>query len=164
MAGKKGRSGGHNRKPNEIKILEGNPGKRSLTIPPPFTRTKNVPPAPSHLSPIARAEWARLADELFNLNLLKKVDVKSFEQYCVLYAKYRDANAKVKEQGMVIKSPNGYPMVNPYHTIAMQCGRDMMRILTEFGMTPASRTRLHAEKQPGAKDNQGDGWDSLLSS
>jgi phage terminase small subunit len=41
-----------------------------------------------------------------------------------------------------VKSPNGYPIQSPYIAIANRQAEIMMRIASEFGFTPASRSRI----------------------
>jgi Phage terminase, small subunit len=43
-----------------------------------------------------------------------------------------------------VKSPTGYPMQSPYLAIANRQAELMMRIASEFGFTPASRSRISA--------------------
>ena len=42
----------------------------------------------------------------------------------------------------MIKSPSGYPVQSPYVSIANRQAEIMMRIASEFGFTPASRSRI----------------------
>jgi hypothetical protein len=42
----------------------------------------------------------------------------------------------------MVKSPTGYPMQSPYLSIANRQAELMMRIASEFGFTPASRSRI----------------------
>jgi hypothetical protein len=42
------------------------------------------------------------------------------------------------------KSPTGYPMQSPYFGLANRQAELMMRIASEFGFTPASRSRISA--------------------
>jgi phage terminase small subunit len=42
----------------------------------------------------------------------------------------------------MIKSPSGYPVQSPYLAIANRQTDIMMRIASEFGFTPASRSRV----------------------
>jgi threonine dehydratase len=44
----------------------------------------------------------------------------------------------------VVKSPTGYPIQSPYVSIANRQTEIMMKIATEFGFTPASRSRISA--------------------
>jgi phage terminase small subunit len=42
----------------------------------------------------------------------------------------------------MVKSPNGFPVQSPYVSIANRQAEIMMRIASEFGFTPASRSRI----------------------
>jgi phage terminase small subunit len=42
----------------------------------------------------------------------------------------------------MVKSPTGFPMQSPYVAIANRQAEIMMRIASEFGFTPASRSRI----------------------
>jgi phage terminase small subunit len=42
----------------------------------------------------------------------------------------------------MVKSPSGYPIQSPYLAIANRQAEIMMRIASEFGFTPASRSRI----------------------
>jgi phage terminase small subunit len=42
----------------------------------------------------------------------------------------------------MVKSPTGYPIQSPYVSIANRQAEIMMRIASEFGFTPASRSRI----------------------
>jgi P27 family predicted phage terminase small subunit len=50
----------------------------------------------------------------------------------------------------MVKSPSGYPMQSSYVAIANKQAKIMMRIASEFGFTPASRSRISipAEREP----------------
>ena len=51
----------------------------------------------------------------------------------------------MKDKGFLIKSPNGYPMISPLYTIANQAKQTLLRTMSELGLTPSSRSRIHAE-------------------
>lgn len=62
------------------------------------------------------------------------------------------AEEQIQKFGLVIKSPkSGYPVSNPHVGIANTTLDQMRRFLIEFGMTPASRSRIHVEA-PGEED------------
>jgi phage terminase small subunit len=47
----------------------------------------------------------------------------------------------------MIKSPSGYPVQSPYVAVANRQAEIMMRIASEFGFTPASRSRISSPTQ-----------------
>lgn len=128
-------------KPTAIKRLTGNPGKRALNEREPQPR-RALPPCPRWLSARARAEWRRLARELYDAGVLTTVDRAALAGYCVAFARWQEAEEVVSAKGMVVKTTNGNLIQNPYLTIANRAMDDMRRFAVEFGMTPASRTRV----------------------
>lgn len=132
---------GRPRKPTALKVLAGNPGKRAL----PEGEAKpepKLPPPPRHLSRVAKAEWKRLGAQLERLGLITEVDLRAFEAYCMTYEQLRIAQEKVAELGMVAYTPQGYPMLHPWFTAQRKLHEDLMRMLREFGLTPASRSKV----------------------
>ena len=65
--------------------------------------------------------------------------------YAQAYGRWREAEKKVNELGFVVKTAMGNLVQNPYLSIANRAMQDMTRIAAEFGMTPASRTRVKAD-------------------
>lgn len=47
----------------------------------------------------------------------------------------------------MVKSPQGFPIQSPYVSIANRQVELMMRIASEFGFTPASRSRISTPTQ-----------------
>src|SRR5262249_21622461 len=87
--------------------------------------------------------------ELKLLGLITTVDRAALAAYCMAWSRWVAAELKVKEFGMVIKSPEkGYPMMSPYLVIANQAMKQLRDYLAEFGMSPASRTRIEVEGPP----------------
>ena len=64
---------GRKPKPTRLKLIEGNPGKRATNQHEPRPEPK-VPTCPAHLCPAAKAEWKRLAQELFVLGIVTALD------------------------------------------------------------------------------------------
>jgi P27 family predicted phage terminase small subunit len=122
-------------------MLTGNPGKRPLNANEPRPEAA-IPEAPAELSPAARAEWDRLAAELGALGMLTNLDRAALAAYCGAYALWAEATEAIQKYGAMIKSPQGFPIQSPYLAIANRQAEIMMRIASEFGFTPASRSRI----------------------
>ena|SRR5436190_12716599 len=103
--------------------------------------------APPQLSPLARKEWDRLASELGALRMLTNLDRAALAAYCGAYALWAEATEAIQKYGVMIKSPQGFPIQSPYLSIANRQAEIMMRIASEFGFTPASRSRISAPAQ-----------------
>lgn len=124
-----------------MKILTGNPGKRALNADEPRPEPV-VPDCPAQLGPVARQEWDRLAGELGGLRILTALDRAALAAYCNAYGLWAEAVEAIQKYGTMVKSPSGYPIQSPYVSIANRQAEIMMRIASEFGFTPASRSRI----------------------
>src|SRR6185312_26534 len=134
---------GRRPKPSRIKILAGNPGKRPMNTNEPRPEPM-VPDCPAELGPTARQEWERLATELGKLRILTALDRAALAAYCNAYGLWAEATEAIQKYGTMVKSPTGYPIQSPYVSIANRQAEIMMRIASEFGFTPASRSRISA--------------------
>lgn len=144
---------GRRPKPTAIKDLAGNPGKRPLNNQEPkpgkLTRT---PPVPGHIRGVARQEWRRMAKTLNQLGLLTEIDLPALEMYCQMYGRWVEAEERVRDMGMIVKTNNGNPIQNPYLAVANRAAKDMKSMLVEFGMTPSSRSRVQVDTGPDEVD------------
>ncbi len=137
---------GRRPKPTRMKVLTGNPGKRPLNKYEPRPNPA-VPDCPPELGPAAQREWVRLVGELSSLNMVTKLDRAALATYCGAYALWAEATEAIQKFGAMVKSPTGYPMQSPYISIANRQAEIMMRIASEFGFTPASRSRITTPQQ-----------------
>lgn len=155
MAGYPGQQG-RKPTPTALKQLRGNPGKRPLNENEPKPRAV-LPRCPAHLSAEARAEWRRMAGKLYQLGLLTELDSSALALYCQAFGRWVQAEGKLKEFGLLIKTPNDYPAQSPYLSIANKCIEQMKGLLGEFGMTPSSRSRIVVPPLP-EEDDPFDAW------
>jgi P27 family predicted phage terminase small subunit len=132
---------GRRPKPTRMKLLTGNPGKRPMNEDEPKPESI-IPDCPTALGPVARQEWDRLAGELGKLKLLTNLDRAALAAYCGAYALWAESTEAIQKYGTMVKSPSGYPIQSPYVSIANRQAKIMMRIASEFGFTPASRSRI----------------------
>ena len=84
----------------------------------------------------------RLTAQLSKLNLITHLDRGALATYCGAYALWAESMVQIQKYGAMVKSPTGYPMQSPYLAIANRQAELMMRIASEFGFTPASRSRI----------------------
>jgi len=144
-------------KPTALKELAGNPGKRALNAREPQPRTKR-PKMPTHLTEAAQIEWRRVVRELSAMKLLTSADADALAMYCSTYDIWVKSSAELQKNGMIEYTEKGYPLMSPHITIINQCLRTMKQLLTEFGMTPASRSRIQVPEE-----KQVDEFDQFLS-
>lgn len=143
--------GGRPPKPSKLKELAGNPGKRALNKAEPKPTVKR-PPCPKHLQGEARREWNRITKQLLAMGVLTEVDRAALAAYCQCWARWVEAEDAMREPGfrMITTTDNGYPVVSPWLNVANAAMKQMLRFLTEFGMTPSSRSRVTVEKEQEA--------------
>lgn len=84
-----------------------------------------------------------MARDLAQMGLLSKIDRAALALYCQAWGRWVEAEDALRKHGVMVKSPNGFPMQSPYLAIANKSMEQMRAMLTEFGMSPSSRTRVH---------------------
>jgi P27 family predicted phage terminase small subunit len=134
---------GRRPKPTRLKVLTGNPGKRPLNVDEPQPEPA-IPDCPPELGDVAKREWDRLVGELATLRIITNLDRAALAAYCNAYGLWADSIESIQKYGTMVKSPNGYPVQSPYIAIANRQAEIMLRIASEFGFTPASRSRIAA--------------------
>ena len=130
-------------KPTAIKIATGNPGKRPLNRHEP--KPGGIAVCPRHLPKIAKREFRRVNRELKVLGLSTALDNVPLAIYAEAYARWVEAKANVAKYGMVIKTSNGNPIINPYQSVVTRAEETIYRFAIQFGFTPAARTSLTVE-------------------
>ncbi len=113
-----------------------------------------IPAPPKHVTDEALEEWNRIAAELCQLGLLSALDRAALAAYCVAWGRWVRAEQAVAELGELIRSNAGEAVANPHLAIADRALKQMHQFLTEFGMTPSSRTRVAAAKPAAASGVQ----------
>lgn len=140
---------GRKPKPTGLKVLEGNPGKRKLNDREPKPN-KTAPTCPRWLEDEAKKEWKRLAKKMEAIGILTEVDMAAFAGYCQAYARWKEAEEYLSAHGATVVTPNGYVQQVPQVSIAQTYLKLMGKYASEFGLTPASRSRLIADAKPEA--------------
>ena len=131
---------GRKPKPNAIKKLEGNPGRRP--IPDEMPSPEKDATCPAWLEPEAKREWKRLSPWMHSLKILTDADRAAFATYCQAYARWREAEEFLTKHGPIVKTPSGYWQQVPQVSIAQTYCKIMTRIASEFGLTPSARSRI----------------------
>lgn len=148
-------------KPTNMKVLEGNPGKRALSKYEPKPETR-APSCPGHLDKEAKAEWRRIGKELLRLGLLSVIDRAALAAYCQCWSRWVYAEqqlAALREpkplaigdtevgviDGWVFRTDKGYEAATPWINIASKALAEMRAYISEFGLSPAARTRIQVK-------------------
>lgn len=145
-------------KPTHLKVLTGNPGNRPLNENEPQP-AKGEPTMPKWLKGRAAAAWKEIVPELARIGLLTVVDGHALAVYCEAWATYVQASEIVRAEGILVDSYRGGKAKNPAAQIMRDSADLMMKVGGQYGLTPATRTRLQV---PG-DDKDGFDMESLLS-
>jgi len=129
-------------KPTALKLLEGYRKDRineNEPCPPPAV---DLSPPDGLMTPEAIAEWHRTAPALAASGVLTTADITGFVMYCNLYAQYINIS-KITLDCEIVEAPRtGTPMRHPAVDIKHRTIELMLKIMIEYGMTPASRSRI----------------------
>lgn len=140
-------------KPTNLKVLQGNPGKRPVnTNEPEFESSEELLKPLPHLSTYAKKEWKRLAPLLLKNGLLTEADTATFGAYCQSYHRWVEAEKLIRAHGFTTITDKGNVIQRPEVGIANKAMEQMTKFAKEFGLTPSGRTQLHIEKSEETED------------
>jgi P27 family predicted phage terminase small subunit len=143
---------GRPKKPTTLKLVTGTaqPCRMIKNEPEPEIR---IPEAPHYLSKYAREEWARMAPLLFEMGLITEHDRSAFAMYCQAWGDHVKAEYMIRKGGHVITTTNGNFIQSPWVGISNKAKLTAHKFLVEFGLTPASRTKVSAIEKEKIKTN-----------
>jgi P27 family predicted phage terminase small subunit len=141
-------------KPTILKELAGNPGGRPLNDQEPQPE-KGVPEMPKGMGLAAKRMWRRWTKQLIEVGVMSIVDGVALEQACVSAALaekfYREALASPMVDEFAGMSDTGEVFtkrkVNPAALGYIAASKNVKAFLIEFGLTPASRSKLKIDKK-----------------
>ena len=133
-------------KPTHLKLIAGNPGKKPLNTREPKPPT-GVPRCPPWISPEGRQAWNRVADRLKKMRLLTLADGEPLITYAATYARWRECEEFIEKHGLTYPTRDGKGKITsfqqfPQVAISRNCLLILTRLQQEFGLTPASRSRI----------------------
>jgi P27 family predicted phage terminase small subunit len=151
-------------KPAALKLLAGNPGKRSTQSSGGRGRVrKGVPDRPPELTGEAAAEWDRVAPELDAAGLLAVTDRGILAALCLTYQDMLACRDTIAREGRYLTVPiqTSKGEVTGEKTVTHPAVKDLAEackryatIAKELGVTAASRARLEGDGGDGDKGNR----------
>ena len=156
---------GRRPQPTHLRVLRGNPGKRPIRTdeptPPQVTAAFDVPPPELAGDDLAETEWRRVAPMLRACKLVTEAERSLLITLCQQWSRYLEAQAKIRQLGMLVKTPAGLPEPNPFLDIQKTAYAMCRQLWIELGFTPSGRAKMHAI--PGDHEQEISKWDGLLS-
>ena|SRR3990167_9711136 len=162
MAGQPGRSGGHNRKPTKIHLVQGTyqPCRHSPNEPVP---EEGIPKCPAGLSRKAKKYWKEIAAVLDDMQVITKADKYALKLLAEAFADYEQALEDLQKQPRVYAKKDAQGnmtslAINPNVRLVREAWNHIMIALREFGLTPSSRGRVSTRSDTQRKKNK---WENL---
>jgi P27 family predicted phage terminase small subunit len=143
-------------KPTQLKIVAGNPGRYPLNEDEPQP-DKKAPACPAWLTPEAKIFWREFIKLVINMRVMTVADRNALASLCVAMADLKEAVEKQKTWGLVVKKQNGDAAINPYFKIKYIALERAHKLMSEFGLTPAARSRIIAGIGYGSKEKGNEG-------
>lgn len=116
---------------------------------------RGIPEMPARLAvdKIAQEKWAELSVMLHELGVLTTSDGEALATLCEVHSAEQACLAELRASGAAITADSGAVKSNPagplYRSLAALKGN----LLSEFGLTPSSRTKVGAKKDDKPKDD-----------
>jgi len=133
-------------KPTNLKILEGNPGKRPLNLaePQPELGAK----CPDWLSARGQTEWQRLAPVLENCGLLTLADQNTLAAYCEAFGNYVQATNEVQELCSLVEHGSHGTKVAAIVNAQRIYADQMLKWGSKLGLSASDRTGIKISDKP----------------
>ncbi|MDQ9130319.1 phage terminase small subunit P27 family [Serratia fonticola] len=141
--------------PAHLRLVRGNPSKRAINKNEPKPPS-GVPPTPKHFDKQGKYWFKRMAEELDALGVMSQLDGRALELLVEAYTEYRHHCDTLDREGYtyaVYSEDDGderkdreIRMIKPHPAAMMKADawKRIRAMLAEFGMTPASRSKVNA--------------------
>jgi len=139
-------AGGRPPKPTEVKLREGNAGKRKLVDPvevsKPVTDPAQLPFPSDYLPSAASILWNEIVGEIVADGVLRRADLMACVMMVQAAYDFVTASTNVEEHGYMVKDRHGQTKQNPWLAVRNEAARNYKSWCERFGLTPSDRTRL----------------------
>jgi P27 family predicted phage terminase small subunit len=139
--------------PTHLKLLEGNPGKRAINHLEPVPEG-DLFDAPEWLSDAQKQGWAYVIANA-PAGLLKRLDRSMLTLWVVAEERHRDAAEQVSKHGSIVRARgSNEPVQNPYLAVMNRQAALMVKVASDLGFSPSSRTRIQVGEGAGGGKKQ----------
>jgi P27 family predicted phage terminase small subunit len=131
--------------PIEQRIIEGNPRKHAIPQPVLVSgrpQLAELDEPPEHLPPEAQEFWRTSITRLIEVGIIDRVDVPVLEQLAVQYARIRQAQRVLAQDGHYSRGSAGQLKRHPAMDIETNATAMFLKIAEHYALTPVARTRL----------------------
>lgn len=121
-----------------------------------------MPSCPPHLDDEAKKEWRRIGKILLVCGLLSKIDRAALAGYCQAWSDWVTAREHLKSEGLMTKRLTGHQQPSPWLSISNKALEQVRAFGAEFGLSPATRSRVEALPLSKAGDRAREARKQLL--
>lgn len=147
---------GRKAKPTALKLVDGNPGNRPINQHEPKPARIYEPSPPDGYNDLQTAKWNELSRKLAAIRVLTELDLDALDIYCREWVNLHDALADIVARGKLLQMPTGGVMWNPSWAQYKHSQSVCRSLMSEFGMTPSTRTTLVADADDTGKNQWAD--------
>lgn len=104
-------------------------------------------PEPVRENEDALACWNRIVPELVQAGLMTPIFEGVLAAYCTVYARWTQAERELRNTKLLVKSPTGYPLQNPWLAISNRAIEQMRQLGSDLGLSAAALTRISRSVQ-----------------
>lgn len=137
---------GRKQTPTVLKVLRGNPGKRTLNVNEPQPGALDPTCPVELLDPVAREEWDRAIVPAIGIGQITASDRTLAIAHCELWATWQSQLTDASQHAHVIAAgKNKYPMPNPARVMANKTLQLLAQVDEKLGFSPTSRSRVQVK-------------------
>jgi P27 family predicted phage terminase small subunit len=81
--------------------------------------------------------------------ILQRADRAALAMYCLAWSRWVKAEGELKTTGEVVRGTQGNAVLNPWLSVSRAAQAQMVKLLSEFGLSPVARHRLLAGQESG---------------
>ena len=140
--------------PTKIKIARGTLRKDRVRPDEPDA-PRGMPPMPDRISAdnIALEKWQELSQILFDLGVLAVSDGEALATLCEIHSAEQSCLLELRATGPTIHTDLGGVKPNPAGSLYRSLAALKSTMMSEFGLTPSSRTKVGSSKQEAPQDD-----------
>lgn len=109
----------------------------------------SLPDPPPHLNEVARELWFKLGKTLVRMRLVTEADFMSLAALCADYSLYLECSQILADEGYYCETSTGYKALHPLVTVRNQSIDRVLKISSQYGLSPASRMKLKTGNPAG---------------
>lgn len=158
---------GRPRKPTALKVLQGNPGKRALSDSEPMPTVASSSP-PEWLDDYAREVWEQISPLLVGMRVLTEADAPALILLASAWSDWRTADEVIRRMGTSFevrewdRNAEEFVVVGyrrrPEVADRADAWRRVRLSLSDFGMTPAARSKVSVADDRAEKEDPVARW------